>query len=584
MPVSEHSQDARFISRLTRETLALILAGGQGSRLRELTTWRAKPALYFGGKYRIIDFPLSNCINSGIRRIGVLTQYKAHSLIRHLVHGWSWFQAGAGNREFVEILPASQRVGGEWYRGTADAVYQNLDIIRTHEPRYVLILAGDHIYKMDYGPFLAFHADTKADMTICCLEVPLAEAAGTLGVMTVDETGRIIAFDEKPEHPNPIPGKPDLCLASMGNYIFNTEFLYEQTIKDADTPGTQHDFGRNVIPAIISDYRAYAYPFRDPDTGEQAYWRDVGTLDAFWEANMEMVSVSPQLNLYDNRWPVLTHQIQSPPAKFVFDEAGRRGEAIESMVSGGCIVSGAHVSKSLLFSRVQVHSYSSVTESVVLPAVDIGQHCRIRRAIIDRGAIIEKGTVIGEDHEADRSRQGTRIQGHGQRPDARYPGHAGSAPAFHPLAQVSADHQETCHLRCGRERRIAWRQGGWRWGRCPRPASGTGPAFLVRNRRYPVLRDVCQGSAQPETGVHQRLVPCRPARGRCLRGARQPSRGAQHRVRTRSVLTAGPGQGLLRGRLGGTVCNRREQVRVSRCRDGQLDTATRGTTRYRASA
>jgi glucose-1-phosphate adenylyltransferase len=284
MTTQNYSDDPRFISRLTRETLALILAGGQGSRLYELTNWRAKPALYFGGKYRIIDFPLSNCINSGIRRMGVLTQYKAHSLIQHLVHGWSWFQAGS--REFVEILPASQRVGGEWYRGTADAIYQNLDIIRTHNPKFVLILSGDHIYKMDYGPFIAAHAGKEADMTICCIEVPLEEAAGQFGVMTVDETGRIIAFDEKPEKPNPIPGKPELCLASMGNYIFNTSFLYEQVIKDADTPGTQHDFGRNVIPAIIKDYQVYAYAFRDPETGEQAYWRDVGTLDAFWEANL----------------------------------------------------------------------------------------------------------------------------------------------------------------------------------------------------------------------------------------------------------------------------------------------------------
>jgi glucose-1-phosphate adenylyltransferase len=298
------AEDARFVSRLTRETVALILAGGQGSRLYELTAWRAKPALYFGGKFRIIDFPLSNCLNSGIRRMAVLTQYKAHSLIRHLVHGWSWFQAGAGNREFVEILPASQRVGGEWYRGTADAVYQNLDIIRTHNPRLVLILAGDHVYKMDYGAFLAAHVEFEADMTVSCLEVPLAEAAGALGVMTVDETGRVIKFAEKPEHPDPIPGKPDLCLASMGNYVFTTNFLYEQVIKDADTPGTQHDFGRNIIPSIIDKHRVYAYPFRDPDTGKQAYWRDVGTLDAFWEANMELVSVSPQLNMYDKIWPI----------------------------------------------------------------------------------------------------------------------------------------------------------------------------------------------------------------------------------------------------------------------------------------
>ncbi len=404
MPILNRDDDPRFISRLTRETIALILAGGQGSRLHELTLWRAKPALYFGGKYRIIDFPLSNCLNSGIRRIGVLTQYKAHSLIRHLVHGWSWFQAGAGNREFVEILPASQRVGGEWYRGTADAVYQNLDIVRTHDPRYVLILSGDHIYKMDYGPFLASHAETEADMTICCIEVPLEEAAGQFGVMTVDDTGRIIAFDEKPEKPNPIPGKPGLCLASMGNYIFNTKFLYEQVIKDADTPGTQHDFGRNIIPSIIESYQVFAYAFRDPETDQQAYWRDVGTIQAYWEANIEMVSVSPQLNLYDQKWPVLTYQIQSPPAKFVFDDDDRRGEAIQSMVSGGCVISGAHVSKSLLFSRCVVHSYSTVNESVVLPEVDIGQNCRINRAIIDRGAIIPDGTVVGEDQDDDRER------------------------------------------------------------------------------------------------------------------------------------------------------------------------------------
>ncbi|MDJ0814448.1 MAG: glucose-1-phosphate adenylyltransferase [Woeseiaceae bacterium] len=403
MSLYEYSTDSRFVSRLTRDTLALVLAGGAGSRLRELTAWRAKPALYFGGKYRIIDFTLSNCINSGIRRMGVLTQYKAHSLIRHLVQGWSWFQTGAG-REFCEILPASQRVGGEWYRGTADAIYQNLDIIRTHDPKLVLILSGDHIYKMDYGPFLAAHEERKADMTICCIEMPVEEAAGQFGVMTVDETGRIVGFDEKPEKPNEIPGQPGYCLASMGNYVFNTEFLYEQVIKDADSPDTQHDFGRNVIPAIIRDYRVYAYAFRDPKTGEQAYWRDVGTLRAFWEANMELVSKSPQLNLYDRDWPIWTHQIQSPPAKFVWDDDGRRGEAIQSMVSGGCIVSGAHVHNSLLFSRVYVHSYSNVTETVVLPDVDIGENCRIHKAIIDAGAKIAPGTEIGVDHDADRER------------------------------------------------------------------------------------------------------------------------------------------------------------------------------------
>ena len=404
MSLYEHSTESRFVSRLTRDTLALVLAGGAGSRLRELTAWRAKPALYFGGKYRIIDFTLSNCLNSGIRRMGVLTQYKAHSLIRHLVQGWSWFQTGAGSKEFCEILPASQRVGGEWYRGTADAIYQNLDIIRAHDPKLVLILSGDHIYKMDYGPFLAAHEERKADMTICCNEMPVEEAAGQFGVMTVDETGRIIGFDEKPAKPNEIPGRPGYCLASMGNYVFNTEFLYEQVIKDADSPDTQHDFGRNVIPAIIKDYRVYAYAFRDPDSGEHAYWRDVGTLRAFWEANMELVSKSPQLNLYDQEWPIWTYQVQSPPAKFVWDEEGRRGEAIQSMVSGGCIVSGAYVHDSLLFSRVYVHSYSTVNESVILPDVDIGENCRIEKAIIDAGATIAPGTEIGVDHDADRER------------------------------------------------------------------------------------------------------------------------------------------------------------------------------------
>jgi glucose-1-phosphate adenylyltransferase len=397
-----NNEYARHVSRLTRDTMAIILAGGRGSRLYELTDWRAKPALYFGGKYRIIDFPLSNCINSGVRRIAVLTQYKAHSLIRHMVHGWSWFRAS--KQEFVEILPASQRVGGEWYRGTADAVYQNLDIIRTHAPKQVLILSGDHIYKMDYGPFLALHAEKQADMTVSCVEVPIEEAAGQFGVMTVDEDGRVISFDEKPEHPNPIPGKPGFCLASMGNYVFNTEFLYEQVIKDADTPDTKFDFGGNVIPRIINDYKVHVYPYRDPKTGEQAYWRDVGTLDAYWEANMELVSVSPQLDMYDTDWLINTHQWQSPPAKFVFDEEGRRGTATQSMVSGGCVVSGSDVRHSLLFSRSRINSYSRVTDSVILPDVDVGQNCRINRAIIDRGSRIEAGTVIGEDHDADRKR------------------------------------------------------------------------------------------------------------------------------------------------------------------------------------
>jgi glucose-1-phosphate adenylyltransferase len=397
---NSNSEYSRHVSRLTRDTMALILAGGQGSRLHELTEWRAKPGLHFGGKYRIIDFPLSNCINSGIRRIGVLTQYKAHSLIRHLIHGWSWFRAS--KREFIEVLPASQRVGGEWYRGTADAIYQNLDIIRTHSPTYVLVLAGDHVYKMDYGPFLAMHENMQADMTVSCVEVPVAEAAGELGVMTVDESGRVIAFDEK----------PGICLASMGNYIFNTDFLYEQLIKDADTPDSKHDFGRNIIPSIIKGYRIYAYPYRDPATGLQAYWRDVGTLDAYWLANMELVSISPQLNLYDTDWPINTHQSQSPPAKFIFDEDSRRGMAIQSMVSGGCVISGAVARGSLLFSRSRVNDHSVVNDSVLLPDVVVGKNCRISRAIIDRGAIIEDGSVVGEDHDADLAR-GFRVTASG---------------------------------------------------------------------------------------------------------------------------------------------------------------------------
>ncbi|MDH5344746.1 MAG: sugar phosphate nucleotidyltransferase, partial [Gammaproteobacteria bacterium] len=271
-------------------------------------------------------------------------------------------------------------------------------------PRFVLILAGDHIYKMDYGPFLAEHVEKLADMTVCCLEVPIEEAAGALGVMTVDKTGRVIAFDEKPANPTPLPGRDDVCLASMGNYVFNTPFLFEQVIKDADTPGTKHDFGSNIIPSIIDKYRVYAYPFRDPSTGEQAYWRDVGTLQAFWEANMELASVSPHLNLYDAEWPIHTYQAQLPPAKFVFDDEDRRGMAVDSLVSGGCVISGASIRKSVLFSNVKVKSYSRVEESVVLPDVRIGRNCRIKRAVIDRGAIIEEGSIIGEDPVMDRER------------------------------------------------------------------------------------------------------------------------------------------------------------------------------------
>ena len=391
----------RFVSRLTRNTLALILAGGRGSRLKHLTAWRSKPAVPFGGKFRIVDFPLSNCINSGIRRIGVLTQYKAHSLILHIQKGWGFLRGEFG--EFVELWPAQQRVDETaWYAGTADAVFQNLDIIRNHNPDYVLILAGDHIYKMDYGAMIAHHVETGADMTVGCLEVT-PERAQEFGVMSVDGDGRVVRFQEKPKSPETVPGRPDRCLASMGIYVFNRDFLYEQLIKDADTPSSTHDFGKDIIPAVIARYRVMAHNFRDPRSGEQAYWRDVGTVDAFWEANLELIGVTPPLNLYDKNWPIWTYQEQLPPAKFVFDDDDRRGMAVDSMVSGGCVISGAKVRHSLLFSNVRVHSFALVEDSVVLPDVDIGRYCRIRRAVIDRFCEIQEGTVIGYDPQADRA-------------------------------------------------------------------------------------------------------------------------------------------------------------------------------------
>ncbi|WP_168014644.1 glucose-1-phosphate adenylyltransferase [Halomonas salinarum] len=396
----------RYASLPTRDTFALILAGGRGSRLYELTSWRAKPALYFGGKYRIIDFPLSNCVNSGIRRIGVLTQYKAHSLVRHLGRGWSHFKSELG--ESVEILPASQRYSEDWYQGTADAIYQNLDIIRAMNPKYVLVLSGDHVYKMDYGPMLAEHVKNGAEMTVSCLEVPVEEAARSFGVMKVDADKRVVGFEEKPEQPSPIPGNDDLTLASMGNYIFNTEFLLEQLLKDAQNPDSSHDFGNDIIPSIIDSHKVYAYPFRDPETGGRAYWRDVGTLNAFWESNMEMLDAQAPLDMYDPGWPLLTYQEQLPPAKFVCDSEGRRGMALESMVSGGCIVTGAEVRCSVLFSQVHVHSQSVVERSVILPSVEVGRGCRLRNVIADRACQIPDGMVIGHDNEQDR-KNGFRV-------------------------------------------------------------------------------------------------------------------------------------------------------------------------------
>lgn len=388
----------RHISRLTRNTLALILAGGRGSRLQELTQWRAKPGVYFGGKFRIIDFPLSNCVNSGIRRIGVLTQYKAHSLIRHLVRGWSNFQTELG--EFMEVLPASQRTSSNWYAGTADALYQNLDIIRSIQPEFVLVLAGDHIYKMDYGHMLAFHVEREADLTVGCVEVSVREARG-FGVMAVNEQGRVQRFEEKPDEPTPMPGSDSIALASMGIYVFNTQFLYEVLIKDARNPDSNRDFGHNIIPEAIEQNRVYAYPFRDPDSGKQGFWRDVGTVDSFWAANMELVDPMPELNLYDKDWPIRTYHPQLPSAKFVSDEGQAQGEVVNSIVSGGCIISAASLRRSLLFSNVRVHTRSVLEETVVFPEVEIGRDCRIRRAVIDSGCRIPDGMVIGENAQDD---------------------------------------------------------------------------------------------------------------------------------------------------------------------------------------
>jgi len=396
---TNHNQ--RFDRRLNRSTLALILAGGRGSRLRQLTLWRAKPAVPFGGKFRIIDFPLSNCLNSGIRMIGVLTQYKAHSLIQHIQNGWSFLRGEF--KEFVELLPAQQRIQDSWYLGTADAVYQNLDIIRTHKPEYVLILAGDHVYKMDYGPMIAQHANSDADMTVGCIDVPLDDAKG-FGVLSVDTEGRVTGFDEKPDEPQSIPGKPGRVLASMGIYVFNTDFLYEQLIKDADSTYSAHDFGKDIIPALIEKYRVHSYSFQNSPHGQAAYWRDVGTIDSFWQANLELIGVLPELNLYDDDWPIWTYQEQLPPAKFIFDDDDRRGMALDSMVSGGCLISGATVRHSLLFSNVRVNSHAILQDVVILPNVKIGRHCRITKAVIDKGCDLPEGTVIGENPESDAER------------------------------------------------------------------------------------------------------------------------------------------------------------------------------------
>ncbi|GKT11869.1 MAG: glucose-1-phosphate adenylyltransferase [Thiomicrorhabdus sp.] len=385
---------------LTRKTLALVLAGGEGSRLKNLTQWRAKPAVPFGGKYRIIDFVLSNCVNSGIRKIGVLTQYKSHSLIRHIQRAWSFMRYEVG--EFVELLPAQQRVDKDWYKGTADALYQNLDIMRRHSPEYVMVLGGDHIYSMDYSKMLVAHEASGADVTIGCIEVPRMEATG-FGVMSVDTDLKITKFTEKPADPESMPGHPDMALASMGIYIFSTEFLFQKLIEDSDNPNSTRDFGKDIIPSVIEDYEVLAYPFVN-DKGIPEYWRDVGTIESFWKSNLDLCSIEPELNLYDHEWPIWTYQAQLPPARFTFDDEGRRGEAIDSMIAGGCLVSGARIKRSVIGSGSRIHSYSLVKDTVLLPQVEVGRNCRIQNAVIDKGSIIPEGTIIGEDPVEDAKR------------------------------------------------------------------------------------------------------------------------------------------------------------------------------------
>ncbi len=393
-------------AQLTRQALAIILAGGRGERLGRLTDWRAKPALPFGGKFRIIDFTLSNCVNSGIRRIGICTQYKAQSLIRHVQHGWSFLDGRFD--EFVELLPAQQQIRQSWYQGTADAVFQNMDVMRRHDPRFVVILAGDHVYKMDYSRMLAEHVARGADMSIACVEVPLADAR-QFGVMRVDRDFRVSGFAEKPAAPAPLPGRDDVALASMGIYIFGADFLYRQLRRDADDASSSHDFGHDIIPHLIehADARVFAHHFAGSCVNMNdgvPYWRDVGTIDSYWAANMELTRVTPALNLYDKSWPIWTYQEQYPPSKFVFDDVDRRGYAVDSLVSGGCIISGARVRRSVLFSAVFVHDHALVEDSVVLSGADIGADVVLKRVVLDRRCRIPAGMQIGVDAVADRKR------------------------------------------------------------------------------------------------------------------------------------------------------------------------------------
>jgi glucose-1-phosphate adenylyltransferase len=391
----------RYVSRLTSGTLACVMAGGRGERLRDLTLHRCKPATPFGGKFRIIDFVLSNCVNSGIRQIYLMTQYKGQSLIQHVQRGWSYLRGEFG--EFIDVVPAQQQVGPVWYRGTADCIYQNLELIRALRPKHVLVLAGDHIYKMDYGPMVAYHVEKGADITVGVVETP-REKARDFGVLSVTEWNRVTKFTEKPREPDSIPGRPDVSLVSMGIYIFNARLLEKLLIADAADEKSQHDFGRNVIPAAIDLLHVVAYPFTDVKTRAQNYWRDVGTVDAYYDANIELVHVAPELNLYDEEWPIWTYQLHQPPAKFVLDEDGRRGIAVNSMVSGGCIISGAAVNQSLLFSNVRIEERSTIFRSVILPNAKVGARCTVNHAVLDEGCEIPDGMRIGVDRAEDQAR------------------------------------------------------------------------------------------------------------------------------------------------------------------------------------
>ncbi len=392
--------------QLPRRAVALVLAGGRGSRLRDLTARRAKPAVYFGGKFRIIDFALSNCLNSGVRRIGVITQYKSHSLMRHLQKGWGFLRWEMN--EFVELLPAQQRTEDEsWYRGTADAVWQNIDILRDHQSDYIVVLAGDHVYKMDYSRMLQFHAERGAQCTVASIEVPRAEASA-FGVIAVDRSHRILEFVEKPAEPPPLPDQPERSLASMGIYVFNTGFLFDLLDRDMRNPDSSHDFGKDIIPETVRMGVACAHPFSlscvGTDLKLDPYWRDVGTIDAYWSANIDLTLPTPALDMYDVNWPIWTYQEQLPPAKFVFDSDDRRGMAVDSIVSGGCIISGSRVARSVLFSKCHVHSHCTVEGAVLLPEVVVGRHARLRNVVVDRGCRIPGGLVVGEDAAADAAR------------------------------------------------------------------------------------------------------------------------------------------------------------------------------------